>query len=138
MIATDDEILNKLVLAQSYIAHPMCWCSGNDATDAHGMRTGALDANAARWCAAGAFSKAKQTYRSDGGDAYLLRAASMWLGNSRELSPFDLALVNDNRGHQAVIEVYDISCCLRLNDLDLLEGGDPCAKPASDLTPVPS
>jgi hypothetical protein len=116
----DDAILNILTDAGARIQPLNRWCTGRDAVDHRGMAVEALSPHAARWCAAGSMSRSKATYCRQEGDGYLLRAASLWLG-SRDLTHFDLALVNDNRGHKAVMETYDIACSLRLNDLDLLQ-----------------
>jgi hypothetical protein len=92
-----------LVRARRRIADPARWVRFYLATDATGRRVQPTAPEAARWCAVGAL-QAEAGWRAvvHGGQA--LRQATVRLYEACGRTP---EYVNDERGHAAVLEMYD-------------------------------
>ncbi len=97
--------IDALKAAKARIENPANWTRGWFARDHRGEDCGSLSHMAVSWCALGTL------YRTAGDDAPLrhemisaLWSAASEMSDSLLLFPQD---VNDMRGHEAVLEMYD-------------------------------
>lgn len=83
--------------AKALIQDPSSWCQGSFGKDAHGHGVPANSPNAIRHCALGAMIRVR------GGSWIALHRAAHQLFNT---TPSE---VNDQLGHEAVMQMYDLA-----------------------------
>ncbi len=99
-------VRDVIVRAREIIADKKHWCRGIWAKDVAGNQVSVYSAEAHSFCAIGAISRASIELGESLGVGDLIRDATHELNKPSQTS-FHISHVNDNKGHAAVLALFD-------------------------------
>jgi len=101
--------------AKKRIENEENWCSHAYAKDSHGFICGELDSAARRWCAGGSLHKTDDKIREP--VIYGIARTELTKTCETQKGLMTIEEVNDELGHAAIIECFDIAIANLRNEL---------------------